>query len=76
MAIWADTVVKYEWDVNGDKCAVVDMFSDDKPSSFPTTGAEVDKMDDELKIIAPSSVYVISDASLWLLKSDGTWAEQ
>ncbi len=73
--IWADVVNEYWWE-NRQKYCAVDLYSDDVPTFFPTSGSEVEKLDDNLVIGKESTLYVINTAQMFMMNSQGEWKEQ
>ena len=50
-----------------------DIQADTLPEEMPTSGAEIDGIDDAATLDAGSRLFVLSDSSVHILGEDGTW---
>jgi len=65
------------WYKDGVKYAVADITSGEVPSPFPTTGENIEFLEDDTRLAMGSTVYVVQGAKVYMAKDDnGTFVEQ
>ena len=74
--MWLEEIVDMKpSDENGRK-VVVGLKTDSVPSTFPTTGENIEGLLATDTIEKGSYIYVIESASIYMLNSQGTWVAQ
>lgn len=64
------------WYKNGFRYVVADINADTVPSPFPTDGTDIEGLSANDKLAQGTIIYVISSATLYMAKMDGTFVEQ
>lgn len=58
----------------GKNYVTASIFSDDKPSTMPTTGADIKGLADD-EYLAPASSIFTKNGDIAFLGEDGTWGD-
>lgn len=73
--MWLDEYILVSVE-NGHRVVRADISADSVPSSFPTTGEDIDGLSADDTLDKGSTCYVVATGSLYMLNSTGSWVEQ
>jgi hypothetical protein len=60
----------------GELHVVAELMCDTTPGTMPTTGENIDKLEDNAVLDPGTQLYVIDSGDLYLMNSEGTFVQQ
>ena len=61
---------------NNQKHIVAEIYSDDVPAVFPTTGVDIDNLNENYILEVGSTIYVVNTGQLYMKGETDEWVEQ